>query len=198
MVGVDIKAAFAAEATANGTLEEFDLPNGTRFSSLPSTLGVSYESNITTSGGSTSGLPVTTSFFNNRSGTIVGTPFSSGTDDGRMGYQMVFDSPQRWAGIQRFWNSFTVTQFYDQNDDLLFEFTGEATPFVGFIADSANTDDWVKRIQIDGRPDQGTRQVGYSDDLMFGTSNLVLIPEPTTSTFFLGALLAGSLRRRRG
>jgi hypothetical protein len=111
---------------------------------------------------------------------------------------MVFDSPQRWAGIQRFWNSFTVTQFYDQNDDLLFEFTGEATPFVGFIADSANTDDWVKRIQIDGRPDQGTRQVGYSDDLMFGTSNLVLIPEPTTSTFFLGALLAGSLRRRRG
>lgn len=111
VVGVDIKTAFAAEAAINGTLEEFNLPNGTRFSSLPSTPGVSYELNITTSGGATSGLPVLTSIFGNHAGTIVGTPFSSGTDDGRMGYQMVFDSPQRWAGIQRYWNSFTVTQF---------------------------------------------------------------------------------------
>ncbi|MDF1712658.1 MAG: hypothetical protein P1U90_10505 [Akkermansiaceae bacterium] len=69
---------------------------------------------------------------------------------------------------------------------------------MAFIADSANTDDWIKRIQIDGRPDQGTRQVGYSDDLMYGTSNLTLVPEPSTSTFFLGAFLGGvTLRRRR-
>ena len=197
LVGVDVKTAFTAEATANGTVEDFDLPNGTRFNSLATTPGVTYESNITISGNPTSGLPVTTSFFPERAGTIVGTPFATGSDDGRMGYQIVFDSAQRWAGIQRYWSPFTVTQFYDENDDLLFEFTGEATPFVAFIADSANTNDWVKRIQIDGRPDQGTRQVGYSDDLMFGTSDFTFIPEPATSTLFLGSLVAGSFLRRR-
>ncbi|MDF1712657.1 MAG: hypothetical protein P1U90_10500 [Akkermansiaceae bacterium] len=95
VVGVDVKAAFAAEANANGTFEDFDLANGTRFSSLPTSPGVTYESNITTSGSPTSGLPVTTSFFSNCTGTIVGTPFSSGSDDGRVGYQIVFDSAQR-------------------------------------------------------------------------------------------------------
>jgi chitodextrinase len=103
---------------------------------------------------------------------IVGTPFAGGSDDGRVGYQILFATPQRRAGLQRIWNAQTVTRFYNESNQLLAEHVGSG--FVGFIAvGSDSPTQWVKRIQVDGLIDPGdmiTRQVGYSDDLFFGSA----------------------------
>ena len=201
-VGPEIRDQFLDEAAANGTFENFDGLSGSRFTTLGTLPGVTFGSNISTSGNPISGLPVVGSFTGiGPAGTIVGTPFLNGTDDGRIGYQILFGSPQRWVGLQRVWNEFTLTQFFNSNDELLFEFTGEANPFVGFIADSDSSTDWVARIQIDGRRTDDpamTRQVGYTDDLAFGTSEFTIVPEPATSSILAAFLTLSALRRKRG
>lgn len=123
--------------------------------------------------------------------TIVGTPSASGTDDGRFPYQIVFADDQRYAGLQRIWNEATLTRFYDSAGGLLHEATG--TGFQGFTADSADPSTWVKRIDITGGLESGARQVGYSDDLFFGTT----VPEPGVVGLFGFSLLTLVFRRRR-
>ena len=102
--------------------------------------------------------------------TIVGSPCDPGcVDDGRVTYEMVFDTPQRRAGLERIWNTFPRTQFYNASDTLLASHVNSVgAEFVGFIADgTVPAMDWVSRIQIDSISDL---QVGYSDDLFYGTA----------------------------
>lgn len=192
---------FINEATVNqtGTYVNFDGIAGTRFSTLAGAPGATFESNITTSGSPTSGLPVYASTFSDRLGTIVGTPFSSGTDDGRMGYQVLFSTPQQYAGIQRNWNSSSVTQFYNSEDELLYEFTGLSVYYAGYTGDPNDQSQWVSRIQMDGNLLSGVRQVGYSDDLVYGISTSFAVPEPSTYALFglgLAAVALVGVRRK--
>ncbi len=103
------------------------------------------------------------------SNTIVGTPCSGCSDDGRYPYQMIFSSPQRYAGLRRIWDSTTRTKFYNSSDEILHEAVG--SDFHAYLAETTDTNTWVNRIEVTGVLDStNTRQVGYSDDLFFGTN----------------------------
>lgn len=122
--------------------------------------------------------------------TIVGSYAPAASDDGRVVYQIVFDTPHRAAGIERIWPN-TLTTFYTASGTAIY--TGQGSGYHGVIIESDDTADWVKRIYCDGPvPSMFNRQVGYSDDLIFGDT----IPEPAALSFGLvGAALI--LRRRR-
>lgn len=110
---------------------------------------------------------------------LVGTPFVFGSDDGRVGYEIRFDSPQSIVGLERNWQTgYALTRFYNSEGTLLATHVNTASvEFVGWIADFNDPLTWVSRIGIDGLSQGGTRQVGYTDDLFFGT---FAIPEPST------------------
>ncbi len=124
--------------------------------------------------------------------TIVGSPYQYGNDDGRVGYEVRFDAPQRRAGILRAWNTAAVTRFYNADGVLLGEHQNTVgAEFVGWMADSDDPSTWVARMVMDGMVLGGSRQVGYSDDLYFG----VMVPSPASA----GAIVVGlfALKRRR-
>lgn len=125
--------------------------------------------------------------------TIVGSPFQFGSDDGRVGYEVRFDDPQRRAAIRRLWNLDAATRFYAEDGTLLTEHRNTAgQEFIGWVGTDPDGSDWVARIVMDTAVTSGTRQVGYSDDLYFG----VLIPGPAgLSALTIG--LAVSAGRRR-
>ncbi len=156
--------------------------------------GVSFASTIGTNGVpfSTPHNMVVSIGFPSRAGWIVGTPFTC-CDDGGVGYDITFATPQRWAGLQRIWNTSTLTRFFDSSDNLLTpeHFNTVNSEFVGFVALSDDPANWIARIQIDS---DSTRQVGYSDDLFFGTA---AIPEPATTALLGLGLLMIFLGRRR-
>lgn len=134
-----------------------------------------------------SGLP-------RRAGQIVGTPCSACSDDGRYVYEVVFATAQRAAGVLRDWNASSVTRFFAADGTKLGEFTGSA--YVGWLAVADDPATYVKRIEFDGNLLSSTRQVGYSDDLIYG---LGAIPEPgSASLLALGVTGLAALRRRRG
>ncbi|NND98774.1 MAG: hypothetical protein HKN47_15750, partial [Pirellulaceae bacterium] len=104
---------------------------------------------------------------------IIGTR-AGGAADGQSRYEIVFDTPQSRAAVLRPWSTFSLTRFY-AGDTLLAEHQNSTgTEFVGFISDSADSADWITRIELDGLPeDVGGRdvyQVGVTDDLYFGTA----------------------------
>jgi hypothetical protein len=125
-----------------------------------------------------------------RQNTIVGTPSAGSSDDGRYPYQIVFSDAQRYAGLQRIWNDSTLTRFYDGAGNLLHEAVG--TGFQGYQADTAEPSTWVRRIEITGNLSGGSRQVGYSDDLFFGT----VIPETGTAGLLGIATMMLAFKRR--
>ncbi len=127
------------------------------------------------------------SSFTGRENTIVGTPCTSCSDDGRYPYQIQFTDPQRYAGVQRLWNADTRTRFYSSDGTLLFE--GLGSDFYGYQADTPDTTTWVQRIEISGV----NQQVGYTDDLFFGTS----VPEPGVAALAAASMVL-IMRRRRG
>ena len=132
--------------------------------------GVSFASNI-----STFGSPFGPFHVEVVSGQIMGSPCGGCSQDGRVGYEIVFSAPQRAAGLARNWNTTSTTIFYNEAGTSLFEHQNTVnSEYVGYIADSADSATWVKRIQADG-PD-ASRQVGFSDDIMYGTN----VPEPAT------------------
>jgi hypothetical protein len=158
------------------------LAAGTKLATQFSAQGVTFSSNINTDG--TPFGPVHVEVSSAVGGiTIVGSPCDPFCgDDGRVGYQIVFAAPQRRAGLLRIWNADTRTRFYSQSG-LLAEHPG--TGFVGYIADGTDpATQWVARIQIDGVVNSGSRQVGYSDDLFFGSAGLN-ITVPLVSGFNL-------------
>jgi len=125
--------------------------------------------------------------------TIVGSPFAGGADDGRVGYEITFASVQRRAGLKRLWSTSALTSFYNAAGDLLGMHQNTVNQeFVGWMADSGDESTWVARIVMDGLTDGGSRQVGYSDDLYFGT----LVPTPATFSLLLLGVGCGVRRRR--
>lgn len=199
LVGNSFQVILETEAgLGNGTLIDFTGMAGTRLTNqLQGTYGVTFESNFDIYGNPTGGLPVfVSSGIHGRRDDIVGTPHTFGTDDGRVGYQILFDSPQRWAGVQRFWNDGTLTQFYDSSNNLLFELTGEFNPYVGYYSDTLDTNHWISRIQIDTASVE-FRQVGYTDNLVFGTGSIENIPEPAVLAYLLPVCFIYLLLRRR-
>ena len=156
--------------------------------------GVSFASITTTSGGPTTPkhVEVSSSF----GGSIVGSPCDPGcVDDGRVGYEIVFDTPQNHAGLLRLWNTSTETTFYDDLGGVLgVHVNTTGTEFVGWIGDG-NAGQQVKRIVIDTIAPSSSRQVGYSDNLYFGAA----VPEPSTLALLalgLGAVATGRRSRR--
>ncbi len=127
---------------------------------------------------------------------IVGTPFPGGSDDGRVGYDITFTTPQARAGLQRLWQAGnSLTRFYSQDGTLLAtHFNTVGSEFVGYLADFGNPSTWVARIQMDGLVSGGSRQVGYSDDLFYGVA---AIPEPGTWALLLTGLGGWAVARRR-
>lgn len=144
----------------------------------------------------TAGTPLPTahnmvfSFFTERAGTIVGTPFAgSGSDDGRIGYEIRFTNPVPRAGLLRIWNTQTLTEFYNADAELLGSHVNTVgAEFVGWNTLSTDPADWVSWIRVDTTAPSNSRQVGYSDDLIFGTT-LVPVPEPAHFALFTGGIL---------
>ena len=159
---------------------------------LTASHGVSFATIRNEFGNSITPVNVYVSTATNRVGTIVGTPCTGCIDDGRYAYEIAFTQPQRWAGVERQWNSSTITRFFNPAENLLAEVGG--TMFIGFVADTDTADNWVQRIEVDGTGPFGQLQVGYTDDLFFGTA---AVPEPATSAWVLGSAI-GLLALTRG
>ena len=148
---------------------------------MQSALGVSFASTIYIDG-SPIVPPIEVYVTNTVRGTnttlkIVGTPLPFGSDDGRVGYDIFFTTPQARAGIERSWQAgYSLTRFFNSSGTLLATHTlTTGTEFVGYVANYNDPSTWVARMQMDGLLNGGTRQVGYSDDLIYG---LAAIPEP--------------------
>lgn len=127
--------------------------------------------------------------------TIVGSPFTNGSDDGRVGYEIRFDETQARAGIQRLWNTQALTRFYNSAGELLAEHVNTTgAEFVGWVSIADDGSDRVARIVMDTSVVSGTRQVGYSDNLYFG---LTIPTAGTGALVLLGCLTAGGRGRGR-
>lgn len=124
---------------------------------------------------------------------LVGSPFQFGSDDARVGYEITFDELQARAGLRRIWNTNSLTRFYNAEGELLAEHQNTTSAeFVAWVADSQDQSTWVARIVMDGL-DAGSRQVGHTDDLYFGT----MIPAPSSTAALAVALTAITRRRRQ-
>ncbi|MCP5228320.1 hypothetical protein [Accumulibacter sp.] len=132
---------------------------------------------------------------------LIGGVRQGGVTDGQSVYEITFDTGQMRAGLTRtFFNTLMLTRFYS-GATLLGEHQNTAIEeFVGFISDAANP---ITRIEMDGLFDvvpnfspAGVYQVGYADDLFFGSTPLPTsnVPEPATWLLVLPALWA--MRRR--
>ena len=78
---------------------------------------------------------------------ISGTGTNGGATDGQSIYEIVFDTGMLRAGLERIFNTFSLTRFY-RGATLLGEHQNTAnTEFVGFITDAANL---ITRIEMDG------------------------------------------------
>ncbi|MEM1083618.1 MAG: hypothetical protein AAGI48_05810 [Verrucomicrobiota bacterium] len=129
---------------------------------------------------------------------IIGTR-DGGFVDAQSLYQIRFDDPQLFAGLDRRWNTNSLTHFYNGSTLLYSHQNSENTEFVGWVGDINNLGTWVDRIVIDGQADpdtpppgqpRGLYQTGRADNLFFG------VPEPAT-TLYGAAGLALLARRRR-
>lgn len=179
--GPSARTQFESYRTSLGdTFIDFNsLALNTNLTSQFSGLGVTFASNINVNGVPFGPAHVHVSAASGRANTIVGSPCDGGcVDDGRVGYQILFSSPQRRAGLLRNWTTQTLTKFYNASGALLAQHTNTVgSEFVGFMADGANpATNWVARIQMDTVAPATARQVGYSDDLFFGTAADAIAP----------------------
>ena len=193
--GPDARTAFDdLVANYGATLIDFNsFAAGTNLTSQVS--GVSFQSVISPYDASLippEHVEVSNVYLASRGMTIVGSYAPAAADDGRVVYQIVFATPQRAAGIDRIWAN-ALTTFYTEAGSAIY--TGQGAGYHGVMIESDDTADWVKRIYCDGLvPSQYNRQVGYSDDLIFGQS--IPIPEPAMASIaLLGAILIVGRRR---
>jgi hypothetical protein len=167
---------------------------------LQGSLGITFQSTTTTSGSILSpfhnAYVSSASVNGDNSRKLVGTPFASfGTDDGRVGYQITFDTPQSTVGMLRNWNTGAVTHFYNSQGTLLGSHTNTTgLEFVGWIGSISDPLTWVARVEFDGNLISGVRQVGYVDNIYFGFTP---IPEPSTWLLLGGGLLLLLAQHRR-
>lgn len=178
------------------------LPVGPLSTALQAADGVSFFSTLSTSGvpfepphtAYVSGAAVN----GDSSRKLIGTPFAQfGADDGRVGYEIRFASPQSHAGLVRSWVAgSSLTRFLNAEGTVLATHVNTVPlEFVAWVADPNDPLTWVSTLQIDGLESGGVRQVGYSDDLFFGTAT---IPEPSTYALLgLAGVALGLLHRRR-
>ena len=131
---------------------------------------------------------------NNR---IIGarTAAPNSLPDGQFAYEIVFETPQQRAGLQRNWNTLTLTRFFNASGLLEEHQNTVANEFVGFIVASSDSADWITRIEINGLVSEDLiRHVGQSDDLFLGS---VIIPEPSTWALLVAGLALLVVMRRR-
>ena len=119
------------------SLDFENVSTGSLSQELKSSLGISFYSTINTGGGAISvphnAYVSTASVNGNTSHKLVGTPYTSGTDDGRVGYEIRFDTPQSIVGLVRNWNTSASTSFYNSSGTLLGTHTyTTGLEFVGF------------------------------------------------------------------
>lgn len=192
MMGDAAKTQFSGwVSTYGGTYLSFDeLSEGTQLDNQYGSKGVRFKS-IRDPGGSSISKPVVIKSFGG-SMEISGEPSWGTGSDGRVAFEIRFDQPQRWAGIARHWDNFyTITNFYNPSGVLIHSFQGiQQAPgwnrtFLGFWVESDDTAQWISRIECDGTTDStGTQQVGYSDDLYFGTASPCSYTiSPTSNSF---------------
>jgi len=98
---------------------------------------------------------------------IVGTTIRATLDDAGVTFEIRFAQPQRWAGLERIGSRLARTRFLAPGGELLHEAADEG--FHGWLGTAA-TNSWVARIEVTGVEREGTREVGFADDLVFGTS----------------------------
>jgi len=170
---------------------------------IQSSLGISFYSTISIIGSAFSiahnAYISSASVNGDTSHKLVGTPYIGGSDDGRVGYEIRFDTPQSIVGLVRNWTTDAKTSFYNSSGTLLGTHTNTVgIEFVGFISNYNDTDTWVSKVVLDTIGASNARQVGYTDDIMWGTANIAAIPEPATYLQIgLGLGLIGCLTRRR-
>lgn len=192
MMGDMVKSQFSGWVSSyEGTCLGFDeLSAGTQLSNQYSSKGVAFNS-IRDPGGTSISKPVVVISYGG-SMEISGEPSWGTGSDGRVAYQIQFSTPQRWAGIARHWDNFyTITNFYNSSGNVIYSFQGiQASSgfnktFLGYLAETNDTGQWVSRIECDGKVDSnGVRQVGYADDLYFGTAlPCSYIISPTSNSF---------------
>lgn len=101
---------------------------------------------------------------------LMGSGASYGAPDGQNPYEIVFTSPQHRVAVMRRWNTNSLTRFYASDGRLLGEHKNTTNhEFVGWVGNPGDEGTWVKRVVIDGLAQSGTYQVGFTDDLHFGS-----------------------------
>jgi hypothetical protein len=101
---------------------------------------------------------------------LMGSGASYGAPDGQNPYEIVFANPQHRVAVMRRWNTNSLTRFYAGDGTLLGEHQNTTNhEFVGWVGDPGNEGTWVKRVVIDGLAVSNTYQVGFTDDLHFGS-----------------------------
>ncbi|MEX0325085.1 MAG: hypothetical protein AB3N33_03240 [Puniceicoccaceae bacterium] len=101
---------------------------------------------------------------------LMGSGASYGAPDGQNPYEIVFTNPQHRVAVMRRWNTHSLTRFYAEDGSLLGEHQNTANhEFVGWVGDPGDERTWVKRVLMEGLPVSNTYQVGFTDDLHFGS-----------------------------
>ena len=169
---------------------------------LQASLKISFYSTINTSGGVISAphnAHISSANVNgDTSRKLVGTPSTGGSEDGRVGYVLEFDTPQSIVGLVRNWTTDASTSFYNSSGTLLGTHTNTTgLEFVGFLADYNDSSTWVSKVLFNTVASSSSRQVGYTDDIIWGIA-AIAIPEPSTYVqMALGLGLICLIARRR-
>ncbi len=155
---------------------------------------VDLEVNVICSGGNPYGYSSCPSGNNN----LIGGVRSGGITDGRSVYEIVFDTGMLRVGLERIWNTASLTRFYSGTTLLGQHQNTAGTEFVGFISDAANL---ITRVEMDGAMLNGYYQVGYANDLFYGnTPEQVIgqVPEPNIlALLFIGLASLGITRKKK-
>jgi len=123
--------------------------------------------------------------------------------DGQSIYEIAFATPQLRVGLERIFNTFSLTRFYSGATLLAQHQNTASREFVGFIAGT----DLITRVEMDGLPEvlptgRTVYHVGYTDNLFFGDVPDDVpppaVPEPATLALFgLGLAGLGFARKKK-